>query len=124
MHEEIEIEYKSLLTEEEFDNLVKKYLAKASSHHTQTNVYWDTSTHQLQAKETALRIRLLDQLAEVTLKEPVTDGLWETTENISLTKAQEAIHNQTFPALNSFKDKLAHEYQLSLMDLQDRKSVV
>lgn len=118
MHEEIEIEYKSLLTKEEFDNLVKKYLPEASSHHTQTNVYWDTSTHQLQSGETALRIRLLEQAAEVTLKEPVTDGLWETTEKISLAKAKEAIQNQTFPALNNFKDKLAHKYHLSLKELQ------
>lgn len=68
---EIEIEFKNLLTLEEFTALQEAYASKLSLPIEQTNWYFDSQSHLRDAK-CALRIRLVEgeDLGQVTLKVP------------------------------------------------------
>lgn len=85
MNTNLEIEYKTLLSLPEFDQLGKRF-----SHITpvqQTNYYFDTSDLQLRKNKLSLRIRTFSKDAELTLKIPQPVGNIEY--NIDLT-TQEA----------------------------------
>ena len=85
LNQNLEIEFKNELTEEEYTLLVKKEFEglSHSKHMTfQTNYYFDTRDHQLKQMKSALRIRKTPSLNELTLKVPSQGFLLET--NISL----------------------------------------
>jgi uncharacterized protein YjbK len=65
MQKQLEIEFKSLLTKEEYDRLIDKFTGNKIS--TQTNHYFDTARFSLKAAEVALRVREKDTF-EITLK--------------------------------------------------------
>ncbi|WP_085992708.1 CYTH domain-containing protein [Oceanobacillus senegalensis] len=86
MAQEIEIEYKNLLTKEEFKHLLDKlpfpeYSVK------QTNFYFETETLSLKDKGCALRIREKAAKYRLTLKEPHELGLLETHDELSKEEA-------------------------------------
>ena len=86
MKTNLEIEYKTLLSLSEFDQLSKRF-----SHITpvqQTNHYFDTHDLQLRKNKLSLRIRTFSKGAEMTLKIPQKVGNIEY--NIDLT-TQEAL---------------------------------
>lgn len=83
---QIEIEYKTLLSQEEFDRL-----SQAFSHVpliSQTNHYFDTPDRQLRSTKLSLRIRTLADRAELTLKIPQEIGNMEHNWDLSLEDAQ------------------------------------
>jgi len=65
MQKQLEIEFKSLLTKDEYDRLIEKFSGNRIS--TQTNHYFDTPRFSLKASEVALRVRERDNF-EITLK--------------------------------------------------------
>lgn len=65
MQKQLEIEFKSLLTKEEYERLIEQFAGNKIS--TQTNHYFDTPRFSLKAAEVALRVREKDTL-EITLK--------------------------------------------------------
>lgn len=86
MSETIEIEYKSLLSMEAYQNLLTIYANQDTVFFTQTNVYFDTPDFQLKHLNMGLRIRLLQTKSELTLKSPLQEqvGLLETTDELTL----------------------------------------
>lgn len=81
MNEEIEIEFKCLVTKEEFDRLTAAFDPQPFV--SQKNHYFDTPDFSLKNAGCALRIREKSGKAEMTLKQPAETGLLEST--VSLT---------------------------------------
>lgn len=65
MQKSIEVEFKTLLSKEEYDRLMDKF--KGNRMDLQTNHYFDTSRFSLKAIDASLRVRERDSL-ELTLK--------------------------------------------------------
>ncbi len=70
MSKEMEIEFKSLLTEEEYLQLLQFYKLPQDELKMQTNIYFDTPNGLLRQLKQGLRIRLLPNTIEFTLKVP------------------------------------------------------
>ena len=84
MQTNLEIEYKTLLSLSEFDQLGKRFSHIAPVR--QTNHYFDTPDLQLRGNKLSLRIRTFDDAAEMTLKIPQKVGNLE--HNITLTSEE------------------------------------
>jgi len=93
----IEIEFKNMLTKNEYDNLLEFFKIDKHQIFTQVNHYFDTPDFDLKNKESALRIRKKDGHYEMTLKQPATVGLLETNQLISENEAQMAINFGKLP---------------------------
>ncbi|TWT12365.1 CYTH domain-containing protein [Streptococcus sp. sy004] len=91
----LEIEYKTLLTKDEFKRL--ELLFSHVPQITQTNYYFDTADFQLKKHRLSLRIRTFSQSAELTLKIPQDVGNLEFNAELSLEKAKELIRTGHFP---------------------------
>ncbi len=94
MSQQLEIEFKAMLRKAEYLKICNYYALKGSDFHTQTNVYFDHPNHLLKEKKWALRIRLLEDHGELTLKTPSSAGRIETTDKLSLLQTQELITNR------------------------------
>lgn len=86
MSEQLEIEFKTLLTQAEYQHLLTQFTVAETDFITQTNHYFDTPTYELQALGCGLRIRQFAQNGELTLKSPQTVGLLETTDLLDETE--------------------------------------
>ncbi|CCK19682.1 CYTH domain-containing protein [Lactococcus laudensis] len=84
MQTNLEIEYKTLLSLSEFDQLGKRFSHIAPVR--QTNHYFDTPDLRLRGNKLSLRIRTFDNAAEMTLKIPQKVGNLE--HNIALTSEE------------------------------------
>ena len=97
MSENLEIEFKSLLTEKEFSHLLNYFEITEEDCFTQTNYYFDSKDLQLKKKQMGLRIRILPSSAELTLKIPATEGLLEINESLPLNLAIDLIESNQLP---------------------------
>lgn len=95
MNQNIEIEYKNLLTESEYAGLYKTLNFAEDNSFVQENIYFDTNDFSLKQKRLALRIRIKDQQAEMTLKSPHKGHLLETNHMLQLDEARTLIKNRT-----------------------------
>ncbi|GIO22532.1 CYTH domain-containing protein [Oceanobacillus sp. J11TS1] len=77
MSQEVEIEFKNLLTNQEYNQLSEELFSQAETIE-QTNYYFETASFDLKANRSALRIRKKNGTYTLTLKEPHPDGLLET----------------------------------------------
>ncbi|MGG5316872.1 hypothetical protein IGI49_001570 [Enterococcus sp. AZ071] len=102
MNKSIEIEYKTMLTQQEYLQLMTHYQLDSSNLVTQTNLYFDTSDYQLKEKNMGLRIRYFDSEAEATLKIPQQIGLLEVTDSLELSDVKKALKDNRFPK-NAFQ---------------------
>lgn len=82
MAQEIEIEFKSMLTENEF-NLLHRQLPFPKQPVVQTNYYFETEQFALKNHQSALRIREKNDCFTLTLKEPHPEGILETHDSMS-----------------------------------------
>lgn len=82
-NQNIEIEFKNMLTKEEYESLLTHFQIKEEDLFEQENHYFDTSDFALKAKHSALRIRQKNGEYELTLKQPHPDGLLETNKVLS-----------------------------------------
>lgn len=94
MTEQIEIEYKTLLTHAQFAVIKAKY-APGKNAFVQENYYFDTPDFRLKQLQCGLRIRIFEDSAECTLKTPLKDGLLETTDHLTLEQAQTLLRDKT-----------------------------
>jgi uncharacterized protein YjbK len=94
MTQEIEIEYKNLLTEEEFKLLLSDVPFPSDSK-TQTNYYFETKDFSLKAHRSALRIRNKNDDYRLTLKEPQKIGLLETHDALTKEEAEAMLEGRT-----------------------------
>lgn len=79
----LEIEFKNMLTEEEYQHLLHQFSIDENQIWTQKNVYFDTPKGQLKQSEAALRIRVKNGTYELTLKTKQDVGLLETNQVIT-----------------------------------------
>ncbi|MDQ0861192.1 CYTH domain-containing protein [Bacillus sp. V2I10] len=91
MTQEIEIEYKNLLTENEFSRLADFFQISDDDFRHQENHYFDTPEFHLKEHGAALRIRFKNGRYILTLKEPAPVGLLETHQEITGKKAAELL---------------------------------
>lgn len=82
MAQNIEIEFKNMLTEKEFHILLQRFNLNDSHFYTQVNHYFDTPDFLLKQHGCNLRIRAKKNGFEMTLKQPHPDGLLETNEEL------------------------------------------
>ena len=83
LEQNLEIEFKNLLTKSEYDTLLQTVFSDGNQKKiVQTNYYFDTKDHQLKNQHSALRIRRTHSFNELTLKVPSQGHLLET--NLSL----------------------------------------
>lgn len=89
MTQQLEIEFKNMLTKEEFSRLCTTFNLTDENFHSQTNHYFDTKDFALKNLKSGLRIREVQDRFECTLKEPAIGiGLTETTDLLSKKEVQ------------------------------------
>ncbi|MDF1507461.1 CYTH domain-containing protein [Robertmurraya sp. DFI.2.37] len=93
MSQNIEIEFKNLLTETEFIRLKKFFHIDESMFTSQDNHYFDTPQFVLKEKGCALRVRFKNDKYELTLKEPHAEGLLETNQALDLREAEKILNH-------------------------------
>ncbi|RCW69748.1 CYTH domain-containing protein [Saliterribacillus persicus] len=94
MSQEIEIEFKNLLSLDEYNKIYDYFNLKNEIILTQTNHYFETANFSLKNKGAALRIREKNGKWNLTLKEPNPngDGLLETHAALEPNEAESYIH--------------------------------
>lgn len=82
---QLEIEFKNLLTHEEFLQLCHTFSIRETDFHSQTNTYFDTPDFNLRDLKMGFRLRTLPSRNELTLKSPSTNehSMTETTEIVT-----------------------------------------
>ncbi len=93
MTEQIEIEYKTLLSKKQYTQLIAHYQLTAKDFKTQINHYFDTPDQQLRSLGFGLRVRTTADDDELTLKTPVENGLLETTDQLTKAETAEILHS-------------------------------
>ncbi|MFD1735336.1 CYTH domain-containing protein [Bacillus salitolerans] len=96
MNQEIEIEFKNVVTKGEFEQLLIAFSISEEMFVSQVNYYFDTTKFSLKNKGSALRIRYKKGTYTLTLKEPLREGLLETHQDISKTEAEMMLQNGPF----------------------------
>lgn len=117
MKHEIEIEFKNMLTYEEFQKVISYFKIKKQDFIKQENFYFDTPDFILAKHASALRIRCKNGIYELTLKQPHQDGLLES--NLSLTKkeAESFIEKQQLPESAQYVHDLLSSLHVKSNDL-------
>lgn len=97
MSQHIEIEFKNLLTKEEFFRLSSYLKFQEGDFKKQVNHYLDTHDFSLKEQGCALRVRKKLDHFELTLKQPASTGLLETNQTISEGEADVIIKTGKIP---------------------------
>lgn len=108
MAQEIEIEYKNLLTMEEF-NRILTHLPFPEHGETQINYYFETKHFSLKENGCALRIREKKGQYKLTLKEPHPQGLLETHDTLTKQEALDWIEGNNVPKRHTTKQLTAKD---------------
>ncbi|MBC1494282.1 CYTH domain-containing protein [Listeria welshimeri] len=116
MVKELEIEFRNLLTKEEYDRLVENFRVKEDDFFEQTNYYLDTANFGLKERNSALRIRKVETQYQLTLKTPEARGLMETTQILGDDQATAIISGANIP-VGQVRDMLK-EIGINHEDLQ------
>lgn len=98
LSQNIEIEFKNMLTNQEYLQLKEYFGLKEDLFFTQENHYFDTEEFSLKDRSSALRIRQKDNHFEMTLKQPLTEGLLETNQLLTSEEAEAAFTSDRLPA--------------------------
>ncbi|MCL1631027.1 CYTH domain-containing protein [Sporolactobacillus sp. CPB3-1] len=98
MTQQLEIEYKNMLTAEEFSALCTAFRIKASAFIKQVNCYFDTPTFALKAKKTVLRIRETGNQHDFTLKQPHNGMILETHQLLDAAESRAMIQMGIVPS--------------------------
>ena len=99
MTKELEIEFKNMLTHDEYHSLCLSLSLNQDEVFSQTNRYLDTPSFDLKSLKMGLRVRYLPEKIECTLKVPTDDpnALLEITDNLTLEEASNLLAYQMFP---------------------------
>lgn len=117
MKQEIEIEFKNLLTKEEFQRIKSHFSIDEKQFKHQVNHYFDTPDYLLKKHGAALRIRVKNEKFVLTLKQPAQEGLLESHELLTAEQAQAILSNHSIPA-NKITEILQEEFQVQASQLQ------
>lgn len=102
MSQEIEIEFKNLLSNAEFIQL-QKDLPFSTSSIEQTNYYFETKNFDLKKHGSALRIRKKQGKYSLTLKQPHEQGLLETHDILTEQEFKQWIQGEIIPKPHTSK---------------------
>ncbi|MEK4424185.1 CYTH domain-containing protein [Solibacillus sp. FSL K6-1523] len=117
MSQQIEIEFKNLLTKEQYERLLLEFSVEATQIERQVNHYFDTPEQHLKNLHSGLRIRTVSENIECTLKEKTAEHQHlETTEQLNTKQAEQMLAGQSLPA-PSIRERL-QDLQVPLQDLQ------
>ncbi|MEH7129420.1 CYTH domain-containing protein [Neobacillus drentensis] len=116
MTQNIEIEFKNMLTKIEYESLLKYFKISQSQIFSQENHYFDTPDFALKSNNSALRIRKKSGTYEMTLKQPANVGLLETNQVIGEEEVLMAIHQGILPT--GIIRSLIEEYQISFSTIE------
>ena len=84
MAKNLEIEYKNILSQAEYEKLFQHYSFEETVPLTQENFYFDTANGELSKRHIGLRVRITDNYVHLTMKQPVKDHQkLETTEKLT-----------------------------------------
>lgn len=97
MSQNIEIEFKNLLTREEYIKLKSFFNLENRQFSMQENHYFDTASFSLKNKHSALRIREKNSQYGMTLKQPAGQGLLESNQIISSSEATAGLQTGKLP---------------------------
>lgn len=120
MAKELEIEYKNLLTKLEYQNLLEITNLTKENIHEQTNIYFDTKNGILKEKKQGLRIRLLPQKIEFTLKVPQKNSYTylEITDILNVFDLDKSLEEQIDLSKSEVLNYLANE-NILVTDLKE-----
>lgn len=107
MTQMLEIEYKSMLTKQEYEIFIAHYQLTDKDFRVQTNIYFDTVDEQLKKQNCGLRIRFVGHQAEYTLKTPAEKGRLETTDTFITEEAEAFIFEKRLPRSGAVFQKLS-----------------
>ncbi|MCA1039545.1 CYTH domain-containing protein [Bacillus infantis] len=93
----IEIEFKNMLEQHEFEKAAAFLQFKPADFFTQENHYFDTPDFKLKDRKSALRIRMKNGTYEMTLKQPADEGLLETNIQLSHIEADACMQAGAIP---------------------------
>lgn len=96
MTKELEIEFKNMLTKEEYQQLLSRFGFSYQEAKVQVNHYFDTADGQLRIQKCALRIRQKDKRIECTLKTPAPEGNYEITDELTEDQAAAMLNGEGF----------------------------
>jgi len=116
MSQQTEIEFKTLLSKDDYHRIIQYYQLQNKDFHTQKNCYFDTPNQKLAKNNCGLRIRQLASSGELTLKTPEKVGLLETTDLLSTEQAEKLISQQKILSTGNVADKLK-DYAIAASDL-------
>ncbi|MEI4769688.1 CYTH domain-containing protein [Psychrobacillus sp. FJAT-51614] len=98
MHTEKEIEFKNLLTKDEFKLLLTHFQIVEDDFYTQTNYYFDTPSNYFKDNKMGFRLRVMPHKNELTLKVPEKEHIMnETTYLLTDQEKEEILCNLRFP---------------------------
>lgn len=112
--QEIEIEFKNLLTKDEFDRLLRHYPFPKKPD-IQINYYFDTESQWLAQHHYALRIREKNHKYTLTLKQPHGHHILETHDELSESEALSWMNGHIIPKQNTTRQ--LNDIQISPTDL-------
>lgn len=92
MSQELEIEFKNILEEVEYRQLLTAFSISEDRKIIQENFYFDTPEFSLKGVGAALRIRKKNGICTLTLKQPVKRGLLETHQVLSKEEAEQMLN--------------------------------
>jgi len=113
--QEIEIEFKNLLTNDEYKKIITCFPFPTEGI-IQTNYYFETPNFLLKQHQSALRIREKNGHYQLTLKEPLEEGLLETHDKLTKEEAENWIHGDPIPQFNTSRQ--LKKMNISPEDLQ------
>ena len=117
MSQQLEIEFKNLLTKEEYTRLLTFFNIGPEQIVHQENHYFDTPNYDLKTAASGLRIRVLPHHIECTLKERSSENAHlETTDILTADVAAQMIRGFTFQA-PSVEQRLL-EMNVNIAELQ------
>lgn len=93
----IEIEAKVLITKDSYEKVLEHFTHLISKQFTQINYYIDSEKETLRKHGVGLRIRQIYNSYEITLKTPMSEGLLEKTESITLEQYNDMQEKRIFP---------------------------
>lgn len=106
MLSEKEIEFKNLLTKQEFDTLLKEFHLTKKDFHSQTNYYFDTPEKDFQKNKIGFRLRVMEGRNEITLKTPLEDHVMEEQTILVTNQERDKILRESiFPSLSFLEKK-------------------
>ena len=93
MAQEIEIEFKNMLTKKQYDALLQYFHIQPGQINYQVNHYFDTEQWHLKQLMSGLRIRQIGDYFECTIKEKTTDNAHlETTDILTQEQAEQYLN--------------------------------